>query len=249
MTHLQAAPSIRPFLFIIGLLFLIASFTSCRRDNLFGVRGNGAAITETRTLNAFDGVDVSIDAEVILHTGSVYHVEITAQPNVLDVISTKVKGNSLCIGFSREVHKHDGITIHVYAPEYVQADLSGSGSITSADSLNVTGFKTNVSGSGKISFSNLHAVSVNANISGSGDVQLSGSAQLLESDISGSGELESFGMPVLTAEAHISGSGNMELNASQEIKGSISGSGTIYYKNNPAITVSVSGSGRLIHVQ
>jgi hypothetical protein len=249
MTHLNTAPSIRPFLFIIGLLFLIASFTSCRRDNLFGIRGEGAAITESRTLAAFDGVDVSIDAEVILHTDSVYHVEISAQPNVLDVISTRVKGSSLCIGFSREVWKHDGITVHVYAPTYVETNLSGSGSISSADSLNVNGFKINVSGSGKVTVSNLQAVHVTANISGSGDVQLNGAAQLLESDISGSGELNAFGLPVLTGEAAISGSGNMEINATQSITGSISGSGTIYYKNNPAVTVSVSGSGRLVHVQ
>lgn len=249
MTHLNAAPSIRPFLFIIGLLFLIASFSSCRRDNLFGIRGEGAAITETRILNTFDGVDVSIDAEVILHTDSVYHVEIKAQPNILDVISTKVNGGTLRIGFSREVCEHDGITVHVYAPAYVEAGLSGSGSITSADSLNVNGFKINVSGSGSVAVSNLQAVHVTANISGSGDVRLNGAAQLLESDISGSGELKAFGLPVLNGDAAISGSGNMEINATQSITGSISGSGTIYYKNNPAITVSVSGSGRLVHVQ
>lgn len=249
MTHLNAAPSLRPFLFIIGLLFLAASLFSCRRDNLFGVRGEGAAITETRTLSTFDGVDLSIDAEVILHTDSVYHVEITAQPNILDVISTKVNGNMLRIGFSREVCKHDGITVHVYAPVYVEAALSGSGSITSADSMTVNGFKINVSGSGKVTVSNLDAVHVNAIISGSGEVQLNGTAQLLDSDISGSGQLSAFGLPVNSCDAALSGSGSVEVNASQTITGSISGSGTIYYKNNPAITVSVSGSGRLVHVQ
>lgn len=249
MTHLNNAPSIRPFLFIIGLLFLIASFTSCRRDRLFGIRGEGAAITETRILNTFDGVDVSIDAEVILHTDSVYRVEVKAQPNILDVISTKVNGSTLRIGFSREVCEHDGITVHVYAPAYVLAGLSGSGTITSSDSMTVSGFNINTSGSGKVSVNNLHAVHVNTVISGSGHVELKGTAQVLECNLSGSGGLNAFGLPVSDCDAVLSGSGSVEINATQTVTGSISGSGTIYYKNNPAITVAVSGSGSLVHVQ
>lgn len=249
MTHLQTAPSLRPFLFIIGLLLIIASFTSCRRDRLFGIRGTGAAITETRTLTAFDGVDVGIDADVVLHTDTFYHVEITAQANIMEVLRTKVSGNTLQLCFSDEVWKHDGITVHVYAPAYARADISGSGSITANDSISVTDFTADVSGSGKITVTNVHASTVSVNVSGSGDVRLGGSAQLLDADISGSGQVEAFGLPVSTGDVEISGSGKMEINASQQLSGSISGSGTIYYKNTPAVTVSISGSGRLVHVQ
>jgi len=247
MTRLPALPSLRPLLLIISALVIGALVPSCRPDR-FGVTGSGAAVTEMRYPGSFEGLSLCVDADVVLHVDSVCRVEITAQPDILDVLSTSIRNNRLSIDFTDKVWKHSGITIHVYAPSYVHVSLSGSGSINNTGSFSATDFYTDVSGSGSITISGLQAVSVRAVISGSGDITLSGQAQSLTTATSGSGDMRTFGLPVSSGNVTISGAGFVEIHASQELEVGISGSGDVYYKGTPAIDASISGSGKLHHV-
>lgn len=249
MTRLSTVPSLRPLLLILIGILAAALITSCRKDeSLFGITGSGIAVTESRSPGIFTGVSLSIDADVILHVDSVYHVEVTAQPNILSVLQTNIRGGELCIGFRENVHSHSNITIHVYAPSYQSATISGSGSISNADAFSTTDFRATISGSGGVTMGNMTAASVNASISGSGDIALSGQAAAVRYTISGSGNIRGFLLTAQTGDVNISGSGNVEVNASQTLDIRISGSGNVYYKNTPAINASTSGSGKIIHV-
>lgn len=234
-----------------GALLLLLTFTisSCRRDP-FGIEGSGAAVSETRYPSNFNSVDLSIDADVVLHDDPNYRIEISAQSNILSVLKTSVQGSTLKIDFKRNVCNHGPITIHIYAPQYTGAALSGSGNIRNTDSIITPGdFAASISGSGNIDLVNMQSASVHSTISGSGSIHLTGHTQSVTTKTSGSGDMHLFDLIALSVGVTISGSGNVEINASQSLNVHISGSGDVYYKNNPAIDVDISGSGTLHHVQ
>jgi hypothetical protein len=232
---------------ILIVLFLSLFSTGCYRDR-FGVNGSGSDVMQTRNLNTFTGVDLSIDANVILHVASSYRIEMHGQQNVLNVLTTEIHGSTLKLEFSRNVHSHSTITLDIYAPYFVYAAISGSGNIQNNTGWNCNRFETKISGSGDIFISGIQTGAVESAISGSGKITLSGTCTSLTSSISGSGDLFAFGLAGNTGDISVPGSGKHELNLSQSLDVHISGSGDVYYKNNPAVNVSISGSGQLIHV-
>jgi hypothetical protein len=227
-------------------LVALSSLSSC--SNALGIHGEGAPVVEQRSPGVFQKVALEIDADVILHSDSVYRLEITGQRNVLDVLTTHVNNNELQIGFSDCVSEHSGITIHVYAPVYVAVSISGSGNIRNNDSLTASSLRLEVDGSGNINLQKIRTTSLISEVSGSGHVTLSGSAQSLSHSLSGSGDLKAFDLSAQTANTSSSGSGNCEVQVAQTLVVDISGSGDVYYRGNPALNVSISGSGRVIHV-
>jgi hypothetical protein len=240
----------RIFTLRFSLLLLLVSasaLTSCRRD-FIGVRGTGPSATESRTPGTFSGVQASIDANVMLHYDAICHVSVSGQTNILAVLTTEVHGTTLEIGFSRNVINHDGLIIHIYAPQYTSASLSGSGNITNTDGVLTGNFSATLSGSGNIALPGMQAGVVHATISGSGNISLSGQGQSLITNTSGSGNISAFDLPVQTCTVKISGSGNAEVNVSQNLDVDISGSGDVYYKGNPAVNANISGSGQLHHI-
>lgn len=229
------------------LLFISLSFSSCYRE-LIGVEGSGPTVTEVRTPGTFEGVESSIDANIILHDSSVCVVRISAQANILNVLKTEVRNNKICIGFRGNVHDYNAITIHLYAPHFTSVSVSGSGSVSNSNALLNGDFNCTISGSGSVNLSDMQAAAVTAKISGSGSVTFSGTAQSLKTITSGSGDMHTFALEVQTGDVEISGSGNVEINASQQLDIEISGSGDVYYKNNPSVNVEISGSGQVHHV-
>jgi hypothetical protein len=232
---------------VLFICFLSFLSTGCYRDS-FGIHGNGSDVSQTKNLNTFTGVDLSIDANVILHVDSFYHIEMHGQQNVLNVLTTEIRGSVLKLCFSRNVRSHSTITLHIYAPYYTYAAIGGSGNIQNNTGWNCSSFETKISGSGDISISGIQTGAVESAISGSGKITLSGTCTSLSSSISGSGDLRAFNLVGATGDVRVSGSGKHELNLSQSIDVHISGSGNVYYKNTPALNVSISGSGEVVHV-
>ncbi len=214
----------------------------------FGIRGEGATVTQQRTPGTFNAVALNIDADVVLHTDSTYRIEVTGQQNILDVLRTNVNGNELVIDFTDCVIEYSALTIHIYAPVYVQVSICGSGNVSNTGILNTGNFKTKISGSGNLSLSNLQCTTVETDISGSGNITLSGTAQTINHESSGSGSLKAYGLTGNAVDISISGSGDAEVNVTQNLTVDISGSGDVYYRGTPALNVSISGSGRVIHV-
>ncbi|MCA6362133.1 MAG: DUF2807 domain-containing protein [Bacteroidetes bacterium] len=234
--------------FSYTLLFSMALAVLSSCSGVLGVHGEGAAVVEQRSPGVFQKLALDIDADVILHSDSVYRLEITGQRNILDVLTTRVNNNELEIDFSDCVSEYSGITIHVYAPVYVAVSISGSGSIRNNDSLTAASLRIDINGSGTASLQNIRSNSVVSDISGSGNVTLSGSAQLFTHSVSGSGNLKAYDLITQTANLTCSGSGNCEVTVSQTLAVDISGSGDVFYQGNPALNVSISGSGRVVHV-
>jgi hypothetical protein len=236
-------------LMIPGILLLAVSVTSCKKHLFNSIKGKGATVTETRDLSGFNKISLDIDADIYYTQDSVYYVEISAQQNVLNVITTEISSGELEIDSRKWIRKHNGIKIIVHSPNLYALDISGSGNIESAAVISTTTLELNISGSGNISLAAVNSAELEAKISGSGNISASGGAVTNQkATISGSGNIEMTGLSANHSDAKISGSGNISVWAIDQLKATISGSGDIRYTGNPAVNTTISGSGSVIHI-
>lgn len=234
--------------FFIPLVAIGLSASSCGKK-IFGIKGKGSNVLQSRSVSGFNDIHLSIDADVYYVQDSYYSVEISAQPNILSEIETEVEGNELEIEFDHRVFSHSKITITIHSPNIQEFNISGSGKIVAQNSIVTSSMKLKISGSGDIVLASLTAPYLDANISGSGNMTVSGGTTDNEDlNISGSGDIDVLNLIAKNASARISGSGNITIQATEHLNATISGSGDIKYFGNPTMNVNISGSGKIIHI-
>ncbi len=233
-------------LFIYVLAFSLFFLSACHDDDIWGIRGEGPAVSETRNLSEFDQIDFGVDGEVILKQGPVQEVTIEGQRNILDVLETKVRNGKLEINFDHmQVRRYRDIKVYITVPEVTYLKVSGSGRITGEEDFSVSDLQIRVSGSGDINFSAVGATNIDSEISGSGDLYLTGDCLKHNSTISGSGKIKAYDLLTEDTSIRISGSGDAEIAVSDYLKATVSGSGKVRYKGSPTVDVNISGSGKV----
>lgn len=234
------------------ILVSIILMTSCRNDRYF-IKGEGSDVVNSRNHGQFNGVSLSMSANVEIIRDSSFRIELHGQQNILNVIETRISGNVLKIGLQRgtSIRKHNPITIKVYIPSITEMDISGSGDMICVNEFSSSNLSANVSGSGNITFRGNISNSFDATISGSGSIRNTGSGVCRSAryNISGSGDIFAEWFKVEDIDATISGSGDQWIYALNTLNARISGSGNIKYRGNPSINVSISGSGKLQAIQ
>jgi len=253
--------TIKTTLTLLAVLSMSFLLTSCDLDDICE-RGKGTAVTETLTLPTFDGIDLSIDANVFITQDSVQSVEITAQENIIDLLELDVDSDGTWnINYSSCVRKVTDVEIRISVADLDKVKVTGSGNVTGQNRFNVADMDLDVTGSGNINLdfdgaavdtdiagsgsitSDLTATSITSKITGSGDMNMSGTADDLNLRISGSGDYNGFDLVLQSATIKITGSGDAEVNATQNLDVDISGSGSVTYDGSPQVASEITGSG------
>jgi hypothetical protein len=206
---------------------------------------NGNTDRQTRNVDEFSRVYLSVDATLYITQGSPQKLEIEADPDVLADIETEVNGESLNIKTQKNL-RNKTITVYITVPEIEGLGVAGSGTILGQGKISADDLDLEVAGSGKIELSDVSAAELSADIAGSGDIQVSGTASdELEVEIAGSGNFKGSDLEAKEVEIHIAGSGSTWVNASSSLDVEIAGSGDVYYKGSPQINSSIVGSGNI----
>jgi hypothetical protein len=188
-----------------------------------GVKGSGDLTTESRNVDDFKRIKSTGSFDVNIEVGKEYSLEITFDDNLIDLITSEVRGNTLYLTSEEHYRSRRSCKIDITVPELELVKLSGSGDIT---------------------VTNLDSDKFEYTISGSGDLVASGKVDELEVRISGSGDIDTRELIAKTVYATVSGSGDIKLYAEETLEGRVSGSGDIYYYGDPEnVSTSVSGSG------
>jgi molybdopterin-binding protein len=87
------------------------------------VDGAGPVMTETRSVGAFDKVEVHHGIDLRLAIGSPMHVLVTAQENLLAMTTTTVSDGRLIVEAMRDFVSNAGITASVTMPAVTELDL------------------------------------------------------------------------------------------------------------------------------
>jgi hypothetical protein len=192
------------------------------------VRGSGKVASETRSLSGFEAIELTGSADVIVSLGETESVSVEAEDNLLPLVETQVRGGRLVIGTksnttlaptqpvrvtvtlkalrSASLTGSGNITIGGLSGGSLRLDLSGSGNISAAGT--VEALSATLGGSGNILCDDLQASSASVEINGSGNVTVYAS-QRLEATISGSGAVTYRGNPA-QVEQSVSGSGSIQ---------------------------------------
>jgi hypothetical protein len=186
--------------------------------------GSGVAVSQTRSVGPFEGVELAGSNIVSVRVGQPQAVIVHADSNLVDRVTTVVRRGRLVIGNTGGgFSARSPMNVSVTAPSLESLTLSGSGTV------NVTGVKTS---------------RLTVELPGSGSLFATGRADRLDTTISGSGNAQLGQLIARDARATVSGSGQIALTATNSLDALVSGSGVINYGGNPPhVLTRVTGSG------
>lgn len=209
---------------------------------VFGVRGSGDLITESRDVAGFDEIILEGSGTVLVSVTGEESLDIEAEDNLMPLLTSEVEDGRLILGSREAISPTRGIRYMVTVASLSGLSIQGSGEIdvfgVEADTLEVV-----ISGSGEMVLTDMTVGDFLVRISGSGDLIAAGSAADLNITVSGSGAYAGEDLLSGTATVVVSGSGNVVVNASDRLDAAVSGSGDIEYLGDPIVDSTISGSG------
>ncbi len=191
------------------------------------VQGSGVVETRDREVADFGKLLLNIGAEVRVSTAEQGALSITADDNLIPVISTEVTDGTLVIGATRNFSTASRIRIDVRVPKLTAAAVNGSGAVHLEQA------------SGQV---------LDLAITGSGSIVAKGGVERLSASVSGSGAMHLKELAVDSGEIQINGSGRAELSVAKRLAARINGSGEIFLAEEPEnLDSQIAGSGKIHH--
>jgi hypothetical protein len=126
----------------IFLLVLVGALAGC-------VQGQGPVTSETRDVGAFSRIEASAGIRVVVRIGPSEAVEVTAQENLLPVIATDLRGETLSIQASEDFTTLEPVTVTIVVPALDGITLSG-GSQAVIDGLDAESLELRIRGGAQV---------------------------------------------------------------------------------------------------
>ncbi len=192
-----------------------------------GVRfSDGPHTTQTRSVSAFDRLEVRGWANVVVHRGSSRTMTVQGGEHRIGDVVTRVRSGTLIVkdrGSSNTLDlSGDQLTVTVSTPRLTEVRIDGSGDV---------------------SLPELDGGPLRLRVVGSGDIDGHGRLDALDAAIEGSGDIDLGDVVVQAGKVNISGSGDADLHAVRALDAAVSGSGDVQYTGDPRLSQHVTGSG------
>jgi hypothetical protein len=235
------------------IVVLIMTSLACRLvnnlpENIGGVvRGSGNVVTEERPVSGVSRVELTGIGDLQVTLGDQESLTIEAEENLIPLISTEVRGNTLTIGTERNQNllPTEPIRYYLTVPSLESVSISGLSNVNLPD-LSADSFQIEISGAGNATIDSLQAGSLDVALPGLGGLEIhGGQVPDMRVVISGAGNFNAPDLQTARASVDISGMGSTTLRVSEQLDASISGSGSVKYYGNPSVNQSVSGLGRV----
>lgn len=231
----------------IALALALISFSFCEAQNWKQekIKESGNQVTSNRTTAEYDQIAVSGSFQVNLVSGKEGAISITGDENIISHVVTEVENNELKIYFEKKKNYYckSKIIIEVPFESINTIHFTGSGDITTKNTIIADKFDVHLTGSGDVTL-DLKATKTIASVAGSGDIILNGTSTILKASVAGSGDLDCSNLVAENATADVAGSGDIKVNCTQKLIAGVAGSGSVKYKGKPeTIEKSIAGSG------
>jgi hypothetical protein len=191
------------------------------------VDGDGIAARDQRTIGTVNGLDVNGSFVVDVRVGPATSLVVEADSNLLPLIHTDVRGDTLNIYADRSYRSRNPVHVTYTVPRL--SDLRQNGS-------------------GRVSVQGLSGAPLTLRRNGSGAVTLSGQVASLDVESNGSGSVDASGLQSASARLSLTGSGRLEVG---QVRGdyaivNLNGSGQLHVSGAVrSLTARANGSGQL----
>lgn len=219
---------IASLLLVAGLVVTSGCNVSFNVGGLSGVKGSGVPATEDRTLDGeFTAIELDGTGSLIVSQGE-QSLSVTADDNLLDLISTEVVDGTLVIKNIESISPSSKIEFNLSTPE-----LS----------------KVSIDGAGNCELKSFQAEKLTLSVDGAGNFKGTGTVDELDISIDGAGSAKLQELESKNATVEIDGAGSAKVFASESVNSSIDGVGSIkVYGNPPEKKKDVDGIGSVSYV-
>ncbi len=101
----------RSFIVIFTILLGVFGLSSCNTYEI--IEGSGIVQTEYRRMAYFNKIELYFPAEVIIRQGNTKDIEITAESNIIDLVYSRVSGNTLILDDNGRLRSSHNVKIYL----------------------------------------------------------------------------------------------------------------------------------------
>lgn len=209
---------------IFILFIIIASFNTIGCNN-FGIHGSGIIKDEQRDISDFDAVEVGGFYDVEIRCGKKPNLVIIGDDNLIPLIKTEVRGN----------------TLHIWNKKHISPRRKIKIQITTENLTDI-----NCSGASKIFATNINSDDFLVEASGACNIRIIGNTDELTINSSGASNVNAERMKAKVVRVDLNGASHATVYSSEELRADISGVGVVNYSGNPkVIKKRISGLGSI----
>jgi len=211
-------------------------------------------IQETRSVESFTEIELSIPGTVHLRQGTPRSVAVEGQKKVLDRLVIVVDGETLEIrseesgmawlDWFSDDELEGNVNVYVTAPTVTTLSIAGTGDIVGETPIEGASLELQNAGVGNFDL-NLDVDHVAVEVAGTGHTQLRGTAPTFSANIAGTGNVQATDLRVDSADVSIAGTGEVRLHVRDHLSSKIMGTGDVRYRGSPQVDTSVVGSGEV----
>ena len=225
---------------IFFLIVIAFTLNSCINT----IDGNGIVVKEKRTIETFTKIDISGGFEIMMNQGNEERLELETDENLLELIETEVKNNTLYISSTKPIGNASSLKLYITTVNLEDIDASGAIELKNNGTFNTENLDINVSGAADIIL-DIDIENLDIDLSGASETTLIGNVDNFNIDISGAGELNAKKLKTKNTSIDISGAGSAIVNVNKTLEASVSGAGSVKYTENPKVKKDINGAGSI----
>jgi hypothetical protein len=209
------------------------------------VIGSGKVITESRSVSNFKNITFGGVGDMLITQGETESLAIEAEDNIVALIKTEVKDDTLTIGFTQNninLRPTQPIKYTLAVKALDNLRISGAGNIN-IPALKTEKFTLKISGAGNVKIDKLDAADLTMTLSGAGNASVSGQVTSQSIVVTGVGNYGGRELSSQTANVLLSGAGNATVWAQKNLEAKITGFGSVNYYGSPEVTRKITGAG------
>lgn len=217
---------------------------SGQNSNGKSVTGKGEVISRKYEASGFSSININVNLNVILHSGSSDNVEFSGQENLAELLEVTVKNEVLVVKskYSFNYTNSKPAEIHIYVPDIENIELNGFINLDCADTISGSDVNLLLSGTSTIDL-DLNCATLKTDIDGLITMTLKGAAKSADYSINGTANINALAFETQNSVLNMDGMGNIKVNASETLSVSIDGSGTVEYTGSPVLSQNINGLG------
>ena len=220
-------------------------FTSCHSNFDFGngIDGNGDVRTEKRDVEgSFTKIEASRGLNVEVEQSKSYSVEVEADDNLLEHITTKVENGTLVITSDENIDEYESKTIRVKMPTITSLETTSGADITGQNTFLGTNLNVKSSSGSEIDIE-VEIDAVDCETTSGSSITIKGKALSLTSSSSSGSEIEAGDLMVNEIKSESTSGSSTMVHPIELLRAKASSGSSIEYNHSPKTLTKEESSG------